>query len=190
MVDHLWSGTSGNITLLEKRALRTQAAARQYRDVFSRFRTFCSDLLKTPAQVDSALVTYSNQLHMDGAQNHVGTKLVASWMQHFPEYSLAGIHRLARTARALKGWRNLTSGKTSKAYPLVVWGALAVVLTERQFPSMATRPTQGQKQDCRTRATFLMPSGCFTYRSSSWRWLQEHKTKHLGASCIQVGTTR
>ena len=63
-------------------------------------------------------MTYSNQLHMDGEHHHVGTKLVASWMHHVPEYS-----RVSR--------------QTNKAYPLVVWEALSVDLTERQFPSMA-----------------------------------------------------
>ena len=64
MVDHLLNGISGSITPLEWRVLRTQAAAHQYRDVIPRFKTFCSEsslLLKTPAQLDSALVTYSRQ---------------------------------------------------------------------------------------------------------------------------------
>ena len=106
-------------------ALRAQATAHQYRDVLSRFITFCSEsslLLKTPAQVDSALVTCSNQLYMEGEQHHVGTKLVASLMHNFPEYTRAGTHCLPRKARALKGWRNLSPGKASKAYPLIVSG--------------------------------------------------------------------
>ena len=70
---------------------------------------------------------------MDGEQR---TKLFASLMHHFPEYSRAGTHRLPRTARAFKGWRNLTPGKTNKAYHLVVWGTLSVDLAEKQFTSM------------------------------------------------------
>ena len=52
MVDHLLSGTSGSIALLERRALRTQAAAHQYRDVLYHFMTICLEkslLLTTPA---------------------------------------------------------------------------------------------------------------------------------------------
>ena len=37
---------------------------------------------------------------------------------------------------------------------------------------------------------FWTPSGCLTGRYSSRRWLQEHTTKHLGAYCIPVCTTR
>ena len=68
-------------------------------------------LLQTPAQVGSALVTYSN-------------------------HPRAGTHRLPRTARALKG-ENSHPGKTNKAYPLLLWEALSVDLTERHLPSMA-----------------------------------------------------
>ena len=90
MVVHLLGRTSGSITLLGRREN--------------------SLLLKT-----SALQTHSNQLYMDGDQHHVGTKLVASLMRHFPEYLHAGTRRLPRPARVLKGWRNLSPGESNKA---------------------------------------------------------------------------
>ena len=55
MVDHLLSSTGESITLLKRRALRSQAAAQQYWDALSRFMKFCSErslLFETPAQVD------------------------------------------------------------------------------------------------------------------------------------------
>ena len=111
MVDDLLSGASESITPFERRFLRTQ-------DVVSRIMTSCSEsslLLKTSAQVDSDLVTYSNQLYVDGEQHHVGTKLVASLMHHFPGYSSSPAHGTG-SQRVDKSH----PGKTIKAYPLVV----------------------------------------------------------------------
>ena len=116
LVDHLLSGTSRSITLLERRALRTQAAAHQDRDVLSRFMTICSEsslLLKKPS-AGRPCGTYSNQLYMDGEQHQVGTQIIASLMHHFPEYSRTGTHRLPRTARARKVWRHLIPGQKAR----------------------------------------------------------------------------
>ena len=77
VVDPLWSGASGSITLLERRAVQTKAAVQQYRDVLSRFMTSCLEigpLLITQEQVDSDAMTYSNVLYMEGEKQHVGTK--------------------------------------------------------------------------------------------------------------------
>ena len=65
---------------------------------------------------------------MDGIQHHHGSKLLAALMHKWPAFSRFGGRKLPRFHRALRGWRLLTPGQSKKAFPLILWEAVAAVL--------------------------------------------------------------
>ncbi|CAE8724300.1 unnamed protein product [Polarella glacialis] len=93
--------------------------------------------LVTDAQTDEALVKYFNQEYPAGSQSHLGNRVMAAFLDRFPEYGRLGSRKTPRAWRALKGWRKLTPGKSRKAHALAVWAAISWRMVVRQQVLMA-----------------------------------------------------
>ncbi|CAK8996987.1 unnamed protein product, partial [Durusdinium trenchii] len=114
-------------TFLEQAAVSPRTAL-DYQFRLGVFQSFCklSKLsLRSPENVDSAFVIFLNQCFMDGMGLNEVTKFLAAIMDARPE--LSPKHVLARSRRALKGWKNLDPG-TSR--PPEAWPVVALIVAK------------------------------------------------------------
>ena len=72
--------------------------------------------LDNATELDGHLVDYLNQMYLEGLQSYKADRLLASFMHRRPEFGKNGSMRLARTWRAIKGYRKLTPGKSREAF--------------------------------------------------------------------------
>ena len=111
---------------LEKRAV-TAKTGREYRRHVSMLMDF-SRLRRLPLgghdEVDEAVVGFFNHLYRLGHQASRGARTLAGLEAEFPRFSRVSGPRLARSHRALVGWRKLTAGHARKAVPFSVWCAI------------------------------------------------------------------
>jgi len=124
--------------LLEQRAI-SQKVALYYEKELEHFRreSGCEDLVNIRDEVlDSHLVTFFNRQFLAGEQADQGEKLMASIMHAHPAFGRYGSRKLARSWRALKGWRKLTPARSRVALPLGFWCALAWAMKDRGETAM------------------------------------------------------
>ncbi|CAE8693166.1 unnamed protein product [Polarella glacialis] len=88
--------------------------------------------LVTDGQTDEALVKYFNKEYLAGSQAHLGNRVMAAFLDRWPEFGRLGKRKTPRAWRALKGWRRLTPGKSRKAHALPVWAAITWRMIVRQ----------------------------------------------------------
>ena len=94
LADHLMcrDGKSDE-SLLERRAVRTLAARRNYQTALGsclKFMQKCTLLLVADGVIDGALVAYSNDCLLLGVQHHQGFQLLAAVMDRWPSFSRFG----------------------------------------------------------------------------------------------------
>ena len=111
---------------LEKRAV-TAKTGREYRRQVSMLMEF-SRMRRLPLgghdEVDEAVVEYFNHLYRLGHQASRGSFALAGLEAEFPRFSRVSGSRLARSRRALAGWRKLTPSHSRKALPFSGWCAI------------------------------------------------------------------
>mmetsp|Transcript_86300 Transcript_86300/g.155440 ORF Transcript_86300/g.155440 Transcript_86300/m.155440 type:complete len:465 (-) Transcript_86300:300-1694(-) len=88
--------------------------------------------LVTDGQTDEALVKYFNKEYLAGSQACLGNRVMAAFLDRWPEFGRLGKRKTPRAWRALKGWRRLTPGKSRKAHALPVWAAITWRLIVRR----------------------------------------------------------
>ena len=94
------------MTPLEACALVTLTAMGHHRHAVG-FAFFCAShqlVLNTPEKLDSILVTYLNQLFVDGASRSEASQAVAVIRHSSPTISSRGVSILPRVHRSLQGW--------------------------------------------------------------------------------------
>ena len=146
---------------------------------------------------------------MDGEQHHVGTKLLALLMHHFPEYSRAGTHRLPRSARALKAVEKYHPRQSKQSISAGRVGSFVSGLDRQTFPVNGPLPSVGSGHTLSSRRVDGSPVSLHFYSGTNARsntglqdtyvildtqWMPylpklvtalaigTHTTKHLGAS--------
>jgi hypothetical protein len=92
--------------------------------------------LVTDGQTDEALVGYFNKEYLAGSQSHLGNRVMAAFLDRWPEFGRLGKRKTPRAWRALKGWRRLTPGKSRKAHALPVWAAITWRMVMRRQARM------------------------------------------------------
>ena len=139
-VDFLIAGRGkSELTLLERKAIGA-ASEKMYQKEMQAFLDYaqCRGLDVSKAEtVDKLMVQYMNLCYLGGHQAFVGDRLIASWLHHHPQYSKAGVKRIPRALRCLKGWRRLCPGRSRVPYPLAIWCGVACLMMEAGFPKMA-----------------------------------------------------
>ena len=79
-------------------------------------------------EVDRLVTEFMNLLFSEGHRAWKGEKLLASVLFFFPTFSQLEGNRLARSFRALKGWRQASPSFSRRTLLAAVWSALAVDL--------------------------------------------------------------
>ena len=117
-----------NMTYLEQVTV-TVKTARRYRKAIKSFLQWASHirrgLLAEDSELDAALVAYMDELFLQGHQPDYGETLMAAVLWKMPEFGRHGQKKLARSWRALKGWRKKCPARTRRPHALALWWALA-----------------------------------------------------------------
>ena len=127
-------------SFLERRSVFAPAR-RRYGLELDAFLAYCggkaSRPLRTPTEVDEALVDYLNALFFQGHESSKGDQLMAGLMYRFPDFSKQGEAKTPRAWRCLRGWRKLAPGRSRRAWPLALWCGLAERMVARGALPMA-----------------------------------------------------
>ena len=117
-----------NMTYLEQVAV-TVKTSRRYRKAIKDFLRWASHipkgLLAEESELDAALVAYMDELFLGGLQPDLGEVLLAGVLWKMPEFGRYGQRKLARSWRALKGWRKKCPARSRRPHALALWSALA-----------------------------------------------------------------
>ena len=93
--------------------------------------------MRTPVEIDTALVGLSNLSYLRGGAAHIGEKTLAAVLHFFPEYGRRGEHMLPRTIRALTGWRKAVPPRSQRPFPFGFWSAICWQIVLRGEDKMA-----------------------------------------------------
>ena len=93
-------------------------------------------LAVVPATVDAGITQAFNMMYADGHQADWGEKALAAFIWKFPQYGRYGPHKLARTARALKGWKRHCPARSRVPVPFPCVAAAVRLLVTRGYWTM------------------------------------------------------
>ena len=103
------SAHAGDLTLLlQRRGVRTLVTRRNYQTALGTLLKFVKERalsLVEGVEIDGALVAYSNDCFVQGAQHHQGSQLLAAVMDRWPSFSRFGSKKLSKFHRCLMVWR-------------------------------------------------------------------------------------
>ena len=128
-----------SMTFLEACAIGPQTAL-GYRRHAEGFAFFCASHqldLDTPEILDNILVTYLNQLFLDGASRSEASQVVAGVRHFSPMISSRGGSTLPRVHRALQGWTKMAPSAQRLPIPRCLAFAAAGIMIIHHHPSMA-----------------------------------------------------
>ena len=117
-----------NMTYLEQVTVMPKTA-RRYRKEIKAFMDWATHipagLLAADAELDGALVAYMDELFLQGQQPDRGETLMARILWKMPEFGRYGRRKLARSWRAIKGWRKKCPARSRRPHSMPLWACLA-----------------------------------------------------------------
>ena len=93
--------------------------------------------VKTPDELDVALVEYADSMFLDGEGFHVGEKLVAAFESRAIERTSDGVLRAPRFRKVIKSWKKNAPSQSRLPMPEVFMWAVAGLLLARGHKEMS-----------------------------------------------------
>ncbi|CAE7411650.1 unnamed protein product [Symbiodinium sp. KB8] len=145
-------------TFLEDQAV-TKGVLKTYDREVELFNKFLRlNNLSRDTNLDGSIARYLNSLFWQGEKPYRGEKFLAGWMHRHPQFGRVGDQKLARSWRALKGWRRLCPSGSRKPMPLGLWCALAVELARVGQVRMALFVMVSVSTYCRPSELLALPT--------------------------------
>ena len=118
--------TLANLSSLQ-RVSASHATEAKYKTQVEQFLSFADEeklTLVADDEVDAAIVQYLNTSYSQGRPVSDGGVLLAGLLFFQPQYGKLGRQKLARSWRALKGWRKRAPTRSTRPLPRMIWSGL------------------------------------------------------------------